>query len=168
MRREAAALPQVFVSRLNPPSPPPAKPALHRLRLPDTPAHLLPDPHWQDELVLGFARLQASLMARRASGAHAARGVPARGEAKQWEQIIMGHAETKPTLRFFLALDHTVAVEALRACDSVLAARGFANKDALSKFTPWTTETVLRWTSDVLLFENTLWFLFQLLAILSP
>lgn len=80
----------------------------------------------------------------------------------------MGHAETKPTLGFFLALDHTVAVEALRACDSVLAALGFANEDALSKFTPWTTETVLRWTSDVLLFENTLWFLFQLLAILSP
>lgn len=168
VRREAAAMPSVFVSRLRPPSPPPEKRAPHRLRLPDTPVHLLADAQWQDGLVRGFADFQRRLSTRRLSSVYEADGIPAKGETAKWKEIIMGHSQVRPTMQFFMALDYTEAVEALTACDSVLAAHGFGDEHGLKKFTPWTTESLTMWCSNVVIFENTLWFLFQLLSVLVP
>lgn len=79
----------------------------------------------------------------------------------------MGHV-TAPALQFFLALDHRMAVEALRATDMVLDAHGFGDQESMKKLMPWTTTTAMTWTTNVLIFQNTLWFLFQLLALVVP
>lgn len=136
VRQEAAALPNVFVSRLNPPNPS-SPPTSHttraslqdRLRLPDTPSHLLPHARWQCDLVHSFASLQRGLSRARAARIAVPACVPARGDVHSWRALVFGDRARPPTLRFVQALDHVRVVDALRTVDRELNVNAFDRKD---------------------------------------